>query len=153
MLAPLDAHALLADVLGIASGIAWAASAVWAKRLRAAHEVELLSLTAWQMLWGAIPLWRVMAVLPEHVRPRTAFVASMAYMTVASQALAWVLWLFVLSRLPAGVAGIASLATPVLGVAFAALQLHEIPTGTELVGIALIVAALVVNARAPAAPG
>ena len=36
-----------------------------------------------------------------------------------------------LARLPAGVAGIASLATPVLGVAFAALQLHEIPSRTD----------------------
>ncbi len=152
VLAPLDAHAVLADVLGIASGIVWAASAVWAKRLRARHQVELLSLTTWQMIWGAIPLVIVMAVLPEHVRWTASFVAAMAYMTVASQALAWVLWLFVLSRLPAGMAGIASLATPVLGVGFAALQLHEIPSATELVGMALIVAALVVNARAPAAP-
>ncbi len=150
VLAPLDAHAVLADVLGIASGIVWAASAVWAKRLRARHQVELLSLTTWQMIWGAIPLLIVMAVLPEHVRWTASFVAAMAYMTVASQALAWVLWLFVLSRLPAGTAGIASLATPVLGVGFAALQLHEVPSATELVGMALIVAALVVNARPPA---
>jgi drug/metabolite transporter (DMT)-like permease len=150
VLAPLNAHAVLADLLGVASGIVWAASAVWAKRLRARHDVELLSLTAWQMLWGAIPLVVMMLAVPEQVRWTTSFVLSMAYMTVASQALAWVLWLFILSRLPAGVAGIASLATPVLGVAFAALQLHEIPTGTELVGIGLIVAALVVNSRPPA---
>ncbi len=152
VLAPLNAHAVLADLLGVASGVVWAASAVWAKRMRARHEVELLSLTAWQMVWGAVPLVGLMLAVPEQVRWTTSFVVSMAYMVVASQALAWVLWLFILSRLPAGVAGIASLATPVLGVAFAAVQLHEIPSGTELLGIALIVAALVVNARPPGKP-
>ncbi len=150
VLAPLNGHAVLADALGVGSGIVWAASAVWAKRLRARHDVELLALTTWQMVWGAIPLLAVMLAVPEHVRWTASFVLSMSYMVVISQALAWVLWLFILSRLPAGVAGIASLATPVLGVLFAALQLHEIPTGTELVGIALIVAALVANARPPA---
>ncbi len=105
VLAPLNAHAVLADLLGVASGIVWAASAVWAKRLRARHDVELLSLTAWQMLWGAIPLVVMMLAVPEQVRWTTSFVLSMTYMVVASQALAWVLWLFILSRLPAGVAG------------------------------------------------
>lgn len=146
VLAPLDARSVVADGLAIVSGICWAASAVWAKRLRAKHDVELLSLTAWQMVWGSIPLLVVMAAVPEHVRWTVPFVASMAFMVVLSQASAWVLWLFILSRLPAAVAGIASLATPVLGVGFAALQLHEIPSTTEMAGMALIVGALVVNA-------
>ena len=77
----------------------------------------------------------------------------MAFMSILGGALAWFLWMFIISRLPAGVAGIASLATPVVGVAAAALQLHEIPSRTELFGMALIVAALVVNARpAPVRP-
>jgi drug/metabolite transporter (DMT)-like permease len=54
--------------------------------------------------------------------------------------------MFILSRLPAGVAGIASLATPVVGVLAAAIQLHEIPSRSELAGMVLIVVALVVNA-------
>ena len=49
--------------------------------------------------------------------------------------------------MPAGVAGIASLATPVVGVLSAAIQLHEIPPPAELAGMGLIVIALVVNAR------
>jgi drug/metabolite transporter (DMT)-like permease len=75
----------------------------------------------------------------------------MAFMSVGGGALGWFLWMFILSRLPAGVAGIASLATPVVGVLAAALQLHEIPSPSQLTGMTLIVIALVVNAR-PAAP-
>ena len=147
VVAPLDPHAFVADGLAIAAGISWAASAVYAKRLRAAHDVELLSLTAWQLLWGTLPLIVLMLVVPTPIRWTPSFIATMAFMSVGGGALGWFLWMFILSRLPAGVAGIASLATPVVGVLAAALQLHEIPPPTQLVGMALIVVALVVNAR------
>jgi drug/metabolite transporter (DMT)-like permease len=69
----------------------------------------------------------------------------MTFMSIVAQALGWVLWLFIVGRLPAGVAGIGSLATPVIAVFLAALQLGEIPSPSELVGMVLIVIALVVN--------
>jgi drug/metabolite transporter (DMT)-like permease len=72
------------------------------------------------------------------------FVAALAFVALPGTALAWLLWMFALSRLPAGTAGLASLATPIIGVFAAWLQLGERPSGTEWVGIALIVAALVV---------
>lgn len=142
---PFDPHAIVGDVFAIVAGLSWGASAVWAKRLRARHDVELLSLTAWQMVWGTIPIVIVALLVPEHVTITTRFIVSMAFITIVAQSGAWALWLFIISRLPVSVAGIASLATPVLGVLFAALQLHEIPSTTELIGIALIVSALVLN--------
>lgn len=151
VVAPLDPRSLPADAFAVIAGISWAASAVWAKRMRARHDVELLSLTAWQLLWGALPLVVLMLVVPGRVHWTLAFVAAMAFMAVLGGALAWLLWLFILSRLPAGVAGIASLATPVVGVVAAAIQLHEIPSTTELIGMTCIVVALVVNAL-PIAP-
>jgi drug/metabolite transporter (DMT)-like permease len=152
VVAPLDPHAFVADGLAIAAGISWAASAVYAKRLRAAHDVELLSLTAWQLLWGTLPLVVLMLVIPTPIRWTGSFIAAMAFMSIGGGALGWFLWMFILSRLPAGVAGIASLATPVVGVAAAALQLHEIPPPAQMAGMALIVVALVVNARSAAPP-
>ena len=119
---------------------------MWAKRLRSRHDVDLLSLTAWQLLWGTIPLVVLMLAIGGPVRWTGSFVAAMAFMSVGGAALGWFLWMFILSRLPAGVAGIASLATPVVGVLAAAIQLHEIPSRSELTGMALIVCALVVNA-------
>ncbi|HEY0383167.1 MAG TPA: EamA family transporter [Candidatus Elarobacter sp.] len=146
VVAPLDARSFAADGLAVAAGLSWGASAVWAKRLRSRYDVDLLSLTAWQLLWGTIPLVVLMLALGGPIRWTPSFFAAMAFMSVGGAALGWFLWMFILSRLPAGVAGIASLATPVVGVAAAAVQLHEIPSRTELTGMALIVAALIANA-------
>ncbi len=150
---PLRAGALAADALGVGAGLVWAASAVWAVRIRRAAGHDLLSLTAWQMVWGALALLAVAVAVPGHVRWTSSFVGAIAFLAVGATALGWALWLFLLSRLPAGVAGIASLATPVMGVALAAAQLGEIPGAPELAGIACIVVALAVNARTAARPG
>lgn len=146
VVAPLDARSFAADGLAVAAGLSWGASAVWAKRLRKRYDVDLLSLTAWQLLWGTIPLVVLMLALGGAIHWTPSFLAAMAFMSVGGAALGWFLWMFILSRLPAGVAGIASLATPVVGVIAAAIQLHEIPSRTELIGMALIVAALIANA-------
>ncbi|HEV2641970.1 MAG TPA: EamA family transporter [Candidatus Elarobacter sp.] len=146
VVAPLDARSFVADGLAVVAGLSWGASAVYAKRLRKRYDVDLLSLTTWQLLWGTIPLVVLMLAIGGPVRWTSSFVAAMAFMSIGGAALGWFLWMFILSRLPAGVAGIASLATPVVGVVAAAIQLHEIPSHTELAGMALILAALVVNA-------
>jgi drug/metabolite transporter (DMT)-like permease len=150
VVAPLDPHTILADLLAVLTGMVWALSAVYTKIVRRRYEVELLPLTTWQMIWGVIPLAIVAAILPEHIRWSSETFVAFGFIGVISQSLGWVLWAFILSRLPAGVAGIASLATPVVGVLAAALQLHEIPSVPELTGIALILVALVVNAISPA---
>jgi drug/metabolite transporter (DMT)-like permease len=152
VVAPLDARSFFADALAVGAGISWGASAVWAKRLRARYDVELLQLTAWQFVWGTIPLVAVMLVIGGPIHWTQSFVAALAFMSIGGAALGWILWMFILSRLPAGVAGIASLATPVVGVLAAAIQLHEIPSRNELVGMVLIVIALVVNALPVAQP-
>ncbi|MEA2721946.1 MAG: hypothetical protein QOJ39_3810 [Candidatus Eremiobacteraeota bacterium] len=149
---PLNAHSFAADGLAIAAGMSWGASAIVAKRLRARYRVELLSLTAWQLLWGTLPLIVLMLVVPGEIRFTPSFLGAMAFISVGGAALGWFLWMYILSRLPASVAGIASLATPVVGVLSAAVQLHEIPSVTELIGMVLIVGALVVNALPATSP-
>ena len=142
---PLRAASLAASALPVLTGLIWAASAVWVIRMRRAVPHDLLSLTAWQFVWGALALAPFALVLPLAVRWTVPFAAAMGFVVIAT-ALGWVVWLFILSRLPASVAGIGSLATPVLGVAMAALQLHEVPTPRELCGMAAIVTALGLNA-------
>ncbi|MDB5072760.1 MAG: EamA family transporter [Candidatus Eremiobacteraeota bacterium] len=149
---PLNAHSFAADGLAVAAGISWGASAVYAKRLRTRHRVELLSLTAWQLLWGTLPLIVLMLAIPGEIHFTRSFIAAMAFISIGGAALGWFLWMYILSRLPAGVAGIASLATPVVGVVSAAIQLHEVPSVTELIGMVLIVGALVVNAWPATSP-
>ncbi len=59
--------------------------------------------------------------------------------------LAWILWLYVLSALPAGMAGLGMLLTPVLGMTASWLQLGEKPSELEGVGMGFIVCALAVT--------
>jgi drug/metabolite transporter (DMT)-like permease len=63
---------------------------------------------------------------------------------VPGNAVAWFLWMFILKKLPAGVAGMGSLAIPLVGVLSAWLQLGERPGLLEGAGMLLIVLALLI---------
>ncbi len=152
---PLESRSMGANALAVLAGFVWAASAVWAIRIRRTASYDLLSLTAWQMVWGSLALAPALLVLPWHARWTGALVGSVLFLGFVSGAAGWAMWLYLLSRLPPSAAGVASLATPVVAVVLSAIHLGEIPTGRELAGIACIVVALVVNARvgAPRARG
>jgi drug/metabolite transporter (DMT)-like permease len=64
------------------------------------------------------------------------------YNVFPGNALAWFLWLYILEKLPAGVAGVGSLAIPLVGVLSAWLQLGGKPVLFEAAGMLLIGLAL-----------
>ena len=134
---------ILGDVIAVVAGISWAAGAVVAKLLHGRHKVDLLSLTAWQALFGSIPLL-VIALLTTRQAPvwSGSFIAALLYNVLPATALAYYLWFFVLRTLPAGVAGLGSLVIPVIGVLSAWAQLGERPALWEGLGMLLIIAAL-----------
>lgn len=144
VLSPWRLRGGFSDLLAVGGAVCWAASAVVAKVLRKRHEVDLLSLTAWQMLLGSLPLVLV-AFLAWSGPPvwSGAFFGALAFNVILANALAWMLWLFVLHNLRAGTAGLASLAVPVIGVTSAWIQLGERPDVGEALGMAAIVGALV----------
>jgi drug/metabolite transporter (DMT)-like permease len=149
VLAPWRLQGTLSSVLAVCGAVCWAASAVVVKRLQSRRHVDLLSLTTWQMLFGSLPLVALALLLPLPAPEWTrVFVLTLAYNVVLGNAVAWLLWLYGLRNLPAGAAGLATLATPVIGVLAAWLQLGERPGAAEAAGMALIVGALaVVTAR------
>ena len=137
---------LFSEVLALLSGFSWAAGIVVAKRLQQRTELDLLSLTTWQMLFGSIPLFLCAFLIPSPpIRWSLSFMATLVYSGILGGAVAWSLWFYALSRLPAGVASLGTLATPVVGVLAAWVQLRETPTLLEGVGMVLIIAALVLN--------
>lgn len=135
------------SVLALAAGVSWALATILAKRLRARHEVDLLSLTAWQMLIGALALCIVAYIVPstQPIDPTFYFFAALAYNAMAATALAWWLWLFILQHLSAGVAGLSALCVPIVGVLGGWIELGERPSGPELTGMLLIALALAIN--------
>jgi drug/metabolite transporter (DMT)-like permease len=136
--------------LALLAAMFWAAGTVFAKQLQARRRCDVLVLTAWQMLLGGLPLALVALALPGpsiHWTPYFAF--ALAYNALLGGALAWTLWLFALAKLPAGVASLGTLLTPVIGVLAAWLELGEIPDAAELIGMLVIVGSLtLVSAQA-----
>lgn len=143
------AGSFASDVLAVLSGLSWAASAIVAKRLLAQVSVDLLSLTAWQMLFGALVLTIVALLVPAPpMALDPPLVLAVAYTSIVGTGFAWLLWLYVLDKLPAGIAGMGSLAIPAIGVLSAWLQFGERPRTSEWSGMLLIGAALAVLSAA-----
>ena len=135
--------------LAIAGGLAWAAGTVLAKRVFDRHTISALRLTAWQMLAGTVALVVLALVIPERAVAWTpGLLAALAYNVLLASGVGWALWLTVVQRLPAAIAGLTSLAIPVAGVLFAWALLGERPDAAEAAGIALIALALLTLLRA-----
>jgi drug/metabolite transporter (DMT)-like permease len=134
----------------VSAGCSWGASVVLIKRYQGKTESHLLTLTFWQMLLCAALLFAVGALIgTPAVQWTWMFVYTMAYTAILASAFAWMLFYFALARLPAGVAGLGTLATPVLGVAAAWLQFGERPAPGELTGMAMIAFGLALLAIPP----
>jgi drug/metabolite transporter (DMT)-like permease len=129
----------LSKALGVAAAVSWAIGTILIKRLLARRKVDLLSLTAWQMLFGALALVLVAGVLAEpqtHWTP--AFIAILAFIAIISTALCWGLWAWILDRVPAWEASLSVLGTPVVAIASSRLVLDEGFSIAEVSGMVLI---------------
>lgn len=133
-------------LLALLAGAAWALAVILAKKLhQRAPDLDLMSLTAWQMLFGSLPLVLVALLLPApSIHWTRAFIGAVLFNAVLCNALAWLLWLYALHRLQAGVASMTSMLAPVIGVLAAWWQLGEKPDGAEMIGMLLIGLSLVI---------
>jgi drug/metabolite transporter (DMT)-like permease len=140
------------SVLAMGGGLAWAIGVVLSKRLFQRGGVSALSLTAWQMLIGTLGVVAVALLVQEKpIEWSNYLIGALVYNAVLASGLAWLMWSYVVSRLPANIAGLSSLVVPIAGVAFAWGLLGEKPSMLEGIGIALIgvALALVSLRRAP----
>ncbi|WP_266158931.1 DMT family transporter [Dyella silvatica] len=135
---------LQSTLLAMGAGGTWAMGTVLSKRMFQRHAPTPLSLTAWQMLFGALGLCVVALLVPQRpIDWSPAFIAGLAYSVVMASSVAWGLWLVVLRQLPTALASLSSLGVPIVGVLLAWAILHEQPTLMEVVGMALVLLGLV----------
>ncbi len=133
-------------LMAVSSGISWAISVIVSKKLHQRRpDLDLLNITAWPTLLGSLPIVVVALILPAPpIVWSQTFILTVTYSIFLSGSLAWVLWMYALQRLPAGIASMASMLIPLVAVACAWLQLGERPNPIELAGMCFIALALVI---------
>ncbi|CEZ20140.1 Uncharacterized inner membrane transporter yiJE [Candidatus Methylopumilus planktonicus] len=127
-------------ILAIVSGISWALAVILAKKLQArSPNLDLISLTAWQMLFGSIPI--VALAFMTHtvsIEWDSYFIGALIYNAVFGNAIAWLLWLYALRHLSAGIATMTTTVCPVIAVIASSIELHEVIKSFELLGMSFI---------------
>ncbi len=148
MVGPLR-HGAVPSMLALLAGIAWALGVILTKRVQRNRNVDLYALTMWQMLAGGAALVIVALLVPERPTQWTQpYILALCYNVFLATALAYVVWTFVLEKLPARTASMGTLTNPIFGTLAAWAQLHEIPTKFEGAGMILVACGLTALALA-----
>jgi drug/metabolite transporter (DMT)-like permease len=141
LIAPWSAAAQrLPSVLAIGAGMTWAASVVYIKHLQRKEPISMLVLTLWQMVAAAATLALGLLTF-AHEAPviwNAQFIAALLFTAVVATGFGWMLFYYALRRMSAGMASLGTLATPVVGVLCAWVQLGERPSPLEATGMILI---------------
>ncbi len=112
-------------VMALLGSIGFALGTVFSKRFPI--HLPPITAAAWQIGVGCLPVALVgLAIETSHLERVTGVGwVLLVYSTVVQFCIAYVSWFAALSRLPASVAAIGTMAVPVIGVAASALALHE----------------------------
>ena len=130
---------LLSKLLGLMAAVSWAIGTILIKRLQSRCKVDLISLTAWQLLMGAVPLVLLAVVVPDRSTVWSApYVGILAFTSIVSTALCWWLWIYILDRAPAWEASLSVLGTPVVALLSSRLLLGEEFRVIEVLGMLMI---------------
>jgi drug/metabolite transporter (DMT)-like permease len=136
-------------LLGVVGGLCWGLGTVLSKRGFNRHRTDIIAFTGWQMLLGGAAMLPVALAVPQiHIVWSRELVLGMVYIIFAASAAGWLLWLIVVRRVPASVAGMSALGTPVTAALLAWLIFGERPGLVEGAGMILILCGLLVVARA-----
>ena len=129
----------LSNGFGVGAAMCWAMGTVLVKKLRRESQVNLLSLTAWSNLIGAVPVALIASVADESpTRWTSEFVVIMLVLTLISTAFCWWLWTAILDKVPAWEASLLVLGTPVIAIISSRAILDEAFSRYEIAGIMLI---------------
>ena len=134
----------LSNGFGVGAAMCWAMGTVLVKKLRRESQVNLLSLTAWSNLIGAVPVALIASVADEPPTIWTSeFVVIMLVLTLISTAFCWWLWTAILDKVPAWEASLLVLGTPVIAIISSRAVLDEAFSRYEIAGILLIGSGLI----------
>lgn len=110
---------------------------------RWAGGIDVVASTAWQLVAGGLlvlPVALAVEGAPPALDPPALL--GFAYVTVVATALAFLAWFAGLRRLGPATAGLVGLLNPVTGVLLGTLVAGEALTGRQLLGLAIVIAAI-----------
>ena len=127
-------------LIAISAGFFWGCGVISVKKYNKKYpQVELLNLTAWQMLLGSLPILVVILAKGMEINDiNQYFWKASLYNIIFCNALAWLLWNYGVKHLKIGEVSTISLLAPVIGSLAAFLELHEAPKMNEGIGLIMI---------------
>ena len=139
-----EGNNILSCTLALASGFSWACGVILSKKIHIKFpKLDLLTMTAWQMLWGSIPLFIILFIVnSEPVMWSNYFISIVLFNIIFVNAIAYLLWFYSLKHLEASSVSMISLLTPIAGGVSAWLLLGEVPNSSEKIGYFLILLGL-----------
>ena len=131
---------ILSCSLALASGFSWACGVILSKKIHTNFpKLDLLTMTAWQMLWGSIPLFIILFIVNSGpIIWTNYFISIVLFNIIFVNAIAYLLWFFALKHLKASSVSMLSLLTPIAGGISAWFLLDEVPNDSEKIGYFLI---------------
>ena len=153
-----DAAQLLPYVLVLLAALGWAFGNLSSRLARPSRPLHL---ALWMSVVPPLPMLALSWVVegPQAIGRSlsTAFTIEalpawlgLAYTVLVATVVGSGIWTWLLSRHPAGVVGPFSMLVPVVGIATAAVVLHEVPSVLEGAGGVLVVAGVLLGASRPA---
>ena len=134
-----EGNNILSCSLALASGFSWACAVILSKKIHNKFpKLDLLTMTAWQMLWGSIPLFTILFIVnSEPIIWTNYFISIVLFNIIFVNAIAYLLWFFSLKHLEASSVSMLSLLTPIAGGLSAWLLLGEVPNNSEKIVVEL----------------
>ncbi len=146
------ASAPMGIACGLAAVIGWATGTLFQKRTDWLGTPPL-TLTAWQMLLGSLPIVAGALIFADHrpFVPSWTTILVVAHLTIIPTALGTLVWFRIVRLLPANTASVSTIVVPVIAMSGGAL-VHAEPLGPwQLAALACCVAALALALLKPKA--
>jgi drug/metabolite transporter (DMT)-like permease len=129
-------------LLAAGAAISWAAGTVYLKWAKI--DCDPMAAALWQLVVGVIVIGALLPIVEGSLHLAQAdwgAILAMIFSGMIGSGISYFLWFDIVRRLPATVASLGVLSSPVIGVVSSMLILGEQPTVTDIVGFALMLAA------------
>jgi len=129
-------------LLALGAAVGWAAGTVYLKWGKI--DSDPMAAAIWQLVIGIAIIGALLPVVegtPQFGQAHRGAILAMTFAGVVGSGISYFLWFDIVRRLPATIASLGILSSPVIGVISSMLLLGEHPTLSDVIGFALMLAA------------